>query len=58
MTSKHVSLSDYSNGSPIRKTHSCKQRLEVLAWMVAEGTLEIKVVLPRDERGLPIQPSR
>jgi hypothetical protein len=31
-----------------------QRRLEVLAWMVAEGTLEIKVVLPRDERGLPI----
>ena len=31
-----------------------KKRLEVLAWMVAEGTLEIKVVLPRDEFGLPI----
>jgi hypothetical protein len=31
-----------------------RQRLEVLAWMVAEGTLEFKVVLPRDERGLPI----
>jgi SNF2 family DNA or RNA helicase len=31
-----------------------RRRLEVLAWMVAEGTLEIKVVLPRDERGLPI----
>lgn len=31
-----------------------KERLEVLAWMIAEGTLEIKVVLPRDERGLPL----
>ncbi len=31
-----------------------RKRLEVLAWMVAEGTLEIRVVLPRDERGLPI----
>ena len=31
-----------------------RQRLEVLAWMVADGTLEVKVVLPRDERGLPI----
>ena len=28
-----------------------KARLEVLAWMVAEGTLEIKVVLPTDEHG-------
>ena len=31
-----------------------RQRLETLAWMVADGTLEIKVVLPRDERGRPI----
>lgn len=31
-----------------------RERLSVLAWMVAEGTLEIKVVLPRDECGLPI----
>ncbi len=31
-----------------------QQRLQVLAWMVAEDTLEIKVVLPRDEHGLPI----
>jgi hypothetical protein len=29
------------------------ERLQALAWMVAEGTLEIKVVLPCDERGLP-----
>lgn len=31
-----------------------KERLAVLAWMVAEGTLEIKVVLPKDIDGLPI----
>ena len=31
-----------------------RARLEVLAWMVAEGTLEIRVVLPRDAHGLPI----
>lgn len=31
-----------------------KERLEVLAWMVAEGTLEIKVVLPTDLDGYPI----
>jgi len=31
-----------------------RQRLEVLAWMVAEGTLEIRVVLPRDAHGAPI----
>lgn len=30
------------------------ERLQALAWMIAEGTLEIKVVLPRDERGLPL----
>jgi SNF2 family DNA or RNA helicase len=31
-----------------------KQRLEALAWMVAHGTLDIKVVLPLDEKGFPI----
>lgn len=31
-----------------------KQRLEALAWMVANGTLDIKVVLPLDENGHPI----
>jgi SNF2 family DNA or RNA helicase len=31
-----------------------RERLAVLAWMVAEGTLEIKVVLPKDADGLPI----
>ena len=31
-----------------------KQRLEVMAWMIAEGTLEIRVVLPKDKNGLPI----
>ncbi len=31
-----------------------KERLSVLAWMVAGGTLEIKVVLPTDMDGLPI----
>jgi len=31
-----------------------RERLAVLAWMVAEGTLEIKVVLPRAENGLPL----
>jgi len=31
-----------------------KARLQALAWMVAEGTLEIKVVLPKDAQGLPI----
>lgn len=34
-----------------------KERLEVLAWMIAEGTLEIKVVLPRDEHDLPLPAS-
>ena len=34
-----------------------KQRLEVMAWMVAEGTLEIQVVLPKDDKGLPIPAS-
>jgi len=31
-----------------------RERLEVMAWMVAEGTLEIRVVLPRDAHGVPI----
>lgn len=31
-----------------------KKRLEALAWMVADGTLEIKVVLPTDEHGVPL----
>ncbi len=35
-----------------------RQRLEVLAWMVAEGTLEIQVVLPRDAHGVPLPASQ
>lgn len=31
-----------------------RQRLEAMAWMVAEGRLEIKVVLPTDAHGNPI----
>ncbi|MHA1574051.1 MAG: SNF2-related protein, partial [Alphaproteobacteria bacterium] len=31
-----------------------RRRLEILAWMIAHGTLQIKVVLPRDANGLPI----
>lgn len=31
-----------------------RRRLEILAWMVAQGTLQIKVVLPRDANGLPV----
>ncbi len=31
-----------------------RERLEVMAWMVAAGTLEIRVVLPRDVHGTPI----
>ncbi len=31
-----------------------RRRLEVLAWMVAQGTLQIRVVLPRDARGRPL----
>ena len=34
------------------------ERLQALAWMVADGTLTIKVVLPRDERGLPLPASQ
>jgi ERCC4-related helicase len=35
-----------------------QKRLEVMAWMVAEGLLEIKVVLPKDKHGNPIPASR
>ena len=35
-----------------------EKRLEVLAWMIADGTLEIKVVLPKDEYGFPIPASQ
>ena len=31
-----------------------QRRLEGLAWMIAKGTLEIRVVIPRDKNGLPI----
>ncbi|MCL4299796.1 MAG: DEAD/DEAH box helicase family protein [Anaerolineae bacterium] len=31
-----------------------QQRLKVLAWMIADGTLEIKVVLPTDAYGRPL----
>jgi superfamily II DNA or RNA helicase len=31
-----------------------KQRLEALAWMVAEGTLDIRVVVPKGPDGLPV----
>lgn len=31
-----------------------RRRLEILAWMVAQGTLQIRVVLPRSTDGLPI----
>lgn len=34
-----------------------KKRLEAFAWMVAAGTLEIKVVLPTDEDGNPLAAS-
>ena len=33
---------------------SMKARLEALAWLVAQGRLEIKVVLPRDKDGYPL----
>jgi superfamily II DNA or RNA helicase len=35
-----------------------RQRLEVLAWMVAEGALEIRVVSPRDAHGVPLPASQ
>jgi ERCC4-related helicase len=36
---------------------SMRARLEALAWMVANGRLEIRVVLPRDADGLPLPAS-
>lgn len=35
-----------------------KERLEVMAWMIAEGNLEIRVVLPKDQHGLPISANK
>lgn len=35
-----------------------RQRLEVLVWMIADGTLEIKVVLPQDAYGHPLPADR
>jgi SNF2 family DNA or RNA helicase len=35
-----------------------QQRFEVLAWMIANGTLEIKVVLPLDAKGTPLAASQ
>ncbi len=35
-----------------------RQRLEALAWMVAAGTLELRVVLPKGPDGLPLPASR
>lgn len=35
-----------------------RRRLEILAWMVAQGTLQIRVVLPREANGLPIPADR
>ena len=34
-----------------------RRRLEVIAWMVAEGTLKIKVVLPKGKDGVPLPAS-
>lgn len=36
---------------------SMKARLEALAWMVAQGTLEMRVVLPKGKDGLPLSAS-
>lgn len=33
-----------------------RERLRILAWMVREGLLEIKVGIPTDERGNPLRP--
>ncbi len=36
------------------RDHSLRARLQALAWMVAQGTLEIQVVLPRGPDGHPL----
>ncbi|NCC31349.1 MAG: DEAD/DEAH box helicase, partial [Chloroflexia bacterium] len=35
-----------------------RERLAVLAWMIADGTLEIRVVLPKGVNGLPLPASQ
>ena len=41
-------------GADLTLDGALQQRLEALAWMVANGTLDIKVVLPLDSDGFPI----
>lgn len=47
-------LTQLPDAETLRLDGPLKQRLDALTWMVANGTLDIKVVLPLDAHGFPI----
>lgn len=47
-------LAQLPTAEALRLDGPLQQRLDALTWMVANGRLDIKVVLPLDARGLPI----
>ncbi|MCL4868343.1 MAG: DEAD/DEAH box helicase family protein [Anaerolineae bacterium] len=47
-------LAQLPDAETLRLDGPLKQRLDALTWMVANGTLDIKVVLPLDAQGFPI----
>lgn len=47
-------LAQLPDAETLRLDGTLKQRLDALTWMVANGTLDIKVVLPLDIHGFPI----
>lgn len=47
-------LAQLPDAETLRLDGTLKQRLDALTWMVAKGTLDIKVVLPLDMQGFPI----
>jgi SNF2 family DNA or RNA helicase len=47
-------LAHLPDAETLRLDGPLKQRLDALTWMVANGTLDIKVVLPLDAQGFPI----
>jgi len=47
-------LAQLPDAEKLRLDGTLKQRLDALTWMVANGTLDIKVVLPLDMHGFPI----
>ncbi len=47
-------LAQLPDAETLRLDGPLKQRLDALTWMVANGTLDIKVVLPLDAHGFPI----